>query len=165
MYPDKKKCLDIIRCSSDVSNAGKVFLTYRGVILAHLHCLHNFPYALLALHVLPIGVSYWLTIIACINLIAFLRRVSCLTYRGVILAHLDCLHYFPYSHFLSHLSGSHTWLTWIACNTFNPLITFLYSHYSSHLSGCHTGRPERQRRRHQLRTQDQQSSCSCRIGD
>ena len=86
-----KKCHHIIRCSSDVSNAGKVSLTYQGVILAHLHCLHNFPYALLALHVLPIGVSYWLTIIACINLIAFLRRVSCLTYRGLILGSLGLL--------------------------------------------------------------------------
>lgn len=81
-----KKCHHIIRCSSDVSNAGKVFLTYRGGILAHLHCLHNF-------------------------------------------------HYFPNTHYLSHLSG------------------------------CHTGRPGRQRRRHQLRTRDQQSSCSCRVGD
>ena len=74
-----------------MSNAGKVSLTYQGVILAHLHCLHNFPYALLALHVLPIGVSYWLTIIACITLIAFLRRVSCLTYQGLILGSLGLL--------------------------------------------------------------------------
>ena len=61
MYPDKK-CLDIIRCSSDVSNAAKVFLTYRGVILGSLALVALLSLlALIALLVSPIGVSYWQT--------------------------------------------------------------------------------------------------------